>query len=95
MAREITKAASGRVAPERLAMKKKRLRKQETEMKQNKFPPDWDEQRVRAVIEHYERQTDDEAVAEYQAAQAPRSAGDLRAADQPSEKSEEYDADGE
>lgn len=33
-------------------------------MKQSKFPPGWDEQRVRKVIAHYKAQTEDEAVAE-------------------------------
>jgi len=37
-------------------------------MKQSSFPPGWDEARVRRVLEHYERQTDDEAVAEDEAA---------------------------
>ncbi len=37
-------------------------------MTQNKFPPGWDEQRVKARIEHYENQTEDEAVAEDEAA---------------------------
>ena len=37
-------------------------------MKQSKFPPGWDEERVRDVLEYYERQTDDEAVAEDEAA---------------------------
>jgi len=36
-------------------------------MKQIKFPPGWDEQRVRKVIAHYEAQTEDEAVAEDEA----------------------------
>ncbi len=36
-------------------------------MKQSKFPPDWDEQRVQNVIAHYEAQTEDEAVAEDEA----------------------------
>ena len=36
-------------------------------MKQSKFPPGWDEQRVRRVLEHYESQTDEEAVAEDEA----------------------------
>ncbi len=36
-------------------------------MKQSKFPPGWDEQRVRKVIAHYEAQTEDEAVAEDEA----------------------------
>ncbi|MBD2484480.1 hypothetical protein [Planktothrix sp. FACHB-1365] len=35
---------------------------------QNKFPLGWDEQRVRQTIEHYERQSEDEAVAEDEAA---------------------------
>lgn len=33
-------------------------------MKQNKFPPGWDEERVQKVIDYYENQTEDEAVAE-------------------------------
>lgn len=37
-------------------------------MKQSKFPPGWDEKRVREVLEHYETQTEDEAVAEDEAA---------------------------
>lgn len=34
----------------------------------NRFPPGWDEARVRDVIEHYENQTEEEAVAEDEAA---------------------------
>ena len=34
----------------------------------NKFPPGWDEERVRRVLQHYENQTDEEAVAEDEAA---------------------------
>ena len=37
-------------------------------MKQNKFPPGWDEERVQRVIDYYENQTEDEAVAEDEAA---------------------------
>jgi len=37
-------------------------------MKQANFPPGWDEARVRRVLEHYDRQSDDEAVAEDEAA---------------------------
>ena len=33
-------------------------------MTQNKFPPGWDEKRVQSVIDYYENQTEDEAVAE-------------------------------
>ena len=36
--------------------------------KRNRFPPGQDEQRVRAVLEHYEEQTEEEAVAEDEAA---------------------------
>ncbi len=32
--------------------------------KQHRFPPGWDEARVRQVLEHYEAQSDEEAVAE-------------------------------
>ena len=37
-------------------------------MKQNNFPPGWDEERVRRVLAHYEEQTEAEAVAEDEAA---------------------------
>ena len=37
-------------------------------MKQNKFPSGWDEERVQSVINYYENQTEDEAVAENEAA---------------------------
>ena len=36
-------------------------------MKKAKFPPGWDEERVRRVITHYEEQTEEEAVAEDEA----------------------------
>lgn len=32
-------------------------------MTKNRFPPGWDEDRVRRVLDHYEDQTDEEAVA--------------------------------
>jgi hypothetical protein len=35
---------------------------------QNQFPLGWDEKRVRQTIEHYDRQSEDEAVAEDEAA---------------------------
>ena len=41
-------------------------------MKQSKFPPGWDEKRVREVLEHYETQSDEEAVAEDEAAYEER-----------------------
>lgn len=34
----------------------------------NKFPPGWDEERVQSVIRHYESQTEEEAIAEQEAA---------------------------
>ncbi|HWP60609.1 MAG TPA: hypothetical protein VNL14_22130 [Candidatus Acidoferrales bacterium] len=37
-------------------------------MKKNRFPPGWDEERVRKVLAHYEQQTEEEAVAEDEAA---------------------------
>lgn len=37
-------------------------------MKQSDFPSGWDEERVRRVIAHYERQSEEEAVAEDEAA---------------------------
>ena len=37
-------------------------------MKRKGFPPGWDEEKVRRVLEFYERQTEEEAVAEDEAA---------------------------
>jgi hypothetical protein len=37
-------------------------------MKQSRFPQGWDEERVRRVLAHYEEQSEDEAVAEDEAA---------------------------
>ena len=36
-------------------------------MKKNKYPPGWDAARVRRVLAHYEKQTEEEAVAEDEA----------------------------
>jgi hypothetical protein len=36
-------------------------------MNQSKFPPGWDEERVRRVLAHYEEQTEEEALAEDEA----------------------------
>ncbi|MDL1959983.1 MAG: hypothetical protein LWX01_12180 [Deltaproteobacteria bacterium] len=36
--------------------------------KQSKFPKGWDSERVKRVLEHYETQSEDEAVAEDEAA---------------------------
>ena len=33
-------------------------------MKQNEFPPGWNEERVQSVIAYYDQQTEDEAIAE-------------------------------
>jgi hypothetical protein len=37
-------------------------------MKKNKFPADWTGQKVKKVLDHYEKQSEDEAVAEDDAA---------------------------
>ncbi len=37
-------------------------------MKQSRFPPGWNEDRVLRVLRHYEEQTEEEAVAEDEAA---------------------------
>ena len=37
-------------------------------MKKQKFPPGWDEQRVKELIAHYENQTEDEESADIEAA---------------------------
>lgn len=37
-------------------------------MKKSKFPPHWDEKRVQEVLAHYESQSEEEAVAEDEAA---------------------------
>lgn len=36
--------------------------------KKSDFPPGWDEERVRKVLDHYEHQTDEEAAEEHEAA---------------------------
>ena len=37
-------------------------------MRQSEFPPGWDAERVKTVIAHYESQSEEEAVAEDEAA---------------------------
>ena len=37
-------------------------------MKEQKFPPGWDEKRVKELIAHYENQTEDEEFADIEAA---------------------------
>ena len=47
--------------------------KAEKQMKStNRFPEGWNEERVRKVLEHYEKQSEDEAVAEDEAAYEDR-----------------------
>lgn len=33
-------------------------------MRKNQFPPGWDEERVHRILAHYEKQTEEESVAE-------------------------------
>jgi hypothetical protein len=47
---------------------------EEAEMKKQKFPPGWDEERVKELIAHYENQTEDEEFADIEAA---REAADI------------------
>ena len=37
-------------------------------MKKNKFPPGWNDERVKKVIKHYEKQSENEVIAEDEAA---------------------------
>ncbi|MDW7726494.1 MAG: hypothetical protein ACNA7I_03355 [Candidatus Methanoperedens sp.] len=41
-------------------------------MKKSKFPKGWDEEKVRRVLTHYEKQTEEEALAEDEAAYEDR-----------------------
>ena len=36
--------------------------------KKSEFPPGWDDARVRKLLDHYERQTDEDAAVEHEAA---------------------------
>jgi hypothetical protein len=40
-------------------------------MSENKFPADWDEQKVRRVLVHYEAQSEEDALAEDEAGVQP------------------------
>jgi hypothetical protein len=51
-------------------------------MKKQKFPPGWDENRVKELIAHYENQTEDEEFADIEAA---REAEDITLMDIPTE----------
>ena len=44
---------------------------EEATMSDNKFPADWDEQKVRRVLAHYEGQTEEDALAEDEAGVQP------------------------
>jgi len=41
-------------------------------MKQGRFPPGWNQKRVQEALDYYENQTEDEAVAEHEAAYESR-----------------------
>ena len=49
-------------------MNKQPKKPQRRKASRQKFPPGWDAARVRKVLEHYENQSEDEAVAEDEAA---------------------------
>jgi hypothetical protein len=44
------------------------MQKERRSMREPAFPPGWDDERVRRVIAHYETQSEEEAVAEDEAA---------------------------
>ena len=56
-----------REGPEGLARRQKSLTTERTMKKQNRFPPGWNKARVQRVLDHYEAQSDIEAVAEDEA----------------------------
>ena len=58
-------------------------------MNRPKFPPGWDEERVRQVLAHYENQSEDEQFAEIEAA---RDAKDITMIAVPSELAPEVRA---
>ncbi|HEV3146068.1 MAG TPA: hypothetical protein VGZ47_19430 [Gemmataceae bacterium] len=49
-------------------MKRQAATPKTTERKKQRFPPGWDRKRVQDVIAYYDRQTDGEGLAEYEAA---------------------------
>jgi hypothetical protein len=56
------------VADRGRAVSERHQTRTEEVMKQSKYPAGWDEARVKRVLAHYEQQSDDEAVAEDEAA---------------------------
>jgi hypothetical protein len=57
-----------RAARETIVRLSKTLTQERKEMRQGKYPPGWDEKKVQRVLKHYEQQTEEEAVAEDEAA---------------------------
>lgn len=53
-------------------MMKSQTKKRKPRQPPQKFPKGWDEKRVRKVLDHYENQTEDEAVAEDEASYAAK-----------------------
>ena len=66
MTSEVNWRGSSPQAPGRLPAPQARKKKM-NKAKQGNFPPGWDEKRVRRVLEYYEQQTQEEAVAEDEA----------------------------
>lgn len=48
-------------------MKKRAITRKATRRTKQEFPPGWNERRVQKVIAYYDRQTEDEELAEYEA----------------------------
>ncbi len=65
---EVPKAASPVLAQRVTDLNSVSATTKETTMKQSKFPPGWDEERVRRLLQNYLEQSEDEAVAEDEAA---------------------------
>jgi len=52
----------------RVRQERARCYRHESQNSQTRFPPGWDEERVRKVLAHYEEQTEEEATAKDEAA---------------------------
>lgn len=61
-------SASSTFPSERMGRTEARTPENQEAMKQSRFPPGWDEERVQRVLAHYETQSEEEAVAEDEAA---------------------------
>jgi len=66
MTSEVNWSGSSAQAPGSLPPTQARKKKMK-KVKKDNFPPGWDEKRVRRVLEYYEQQTQEEAVAEDEA----------------------------